>query len=209
VAVEAKLKGLSIPINGRIFKDLRLVSNILVYDNAYEVVITSSMKDASAGGWLGSSNYLDTGSFVVSLETGKAKIIEKVNRNSDDKLSYAGNCIIKVMNKGSNYGNIHVGPVRSIKVTPASATQPNAIIEIAFVTRPVSFSILDITCPDPQTGTLVKTTSSRGNMMLAMMQTLPAIIKFEAKPGVQTLPGSFNSPELTYTITVKRLETEF
>lgn len=90
---KTEVKGKSITLN-----NLKLVSNILIYDNAYEVALISSI-DGAAGSELGTVTYKDTGSFVVSLNGKDTKIIEKVNKNVPDKLDYTGKCIITQLKK--------------------------------------------------------------------------------------------------------------
>jgi hypothetical protein len=203
VALSADLKGLTYAFNKMTFKSLKLVSNILVYDNAYEVSMISSIDAPSAGTELGRVVYKDTGSFIVSLEKGVAKVIEKVNKNTSDEFEYKGKCLTKVLNPGTNYGNIHITGVRSIKVTQPKPPAKNATIEISFIQAPVKLSLLQIICPDSPPFT----SSDRG--MFAMMPAYPMVIKFEAKEEEQTIYQVGKEGEALFLrFTVKQLKEE-
>ncbi|MGZ5286649.1 MAG: hypothetical protein ACXWV0_04070 [Flavisolibacter sp.] len=185
VAVTANLQGLNLNFNGVRFTDLRLVSNLLIYDNAYEVTMISSY-DGDAGTVLGKVNYKDTGSFVVSLESGEAKIIEKVNKNQSDEWGYKGTCKIELLQSGT--GNIHISGIRSIKLIPATSPQARPWVVISFVKAPVRLSRLKITCPPIDRGKeTVTTTDKAGAMIAAILPALPLDVKFEAKDGEQTI----------------------
>ena len=105
VAVTADLTGMvyRTKIKGvpTTFEKLRLVSNILVYDDAYEVTMITEIQDPT-GTCLGGTTYRDTGSFVVSLNGREARVIEKVNKNISASLNYSGG-------RCWNYTNIKTG----------------------------------------------------------------------------------------------------
>jgi hypothetical protein len=193
VAVTATLLGFiyKTKIRGQIitFENLKLVSNILVYDDAYEVTMISEMQDASVGN-LGPVNYKDTGSFVVSLNGREARIIERVNRNMASSLSYeAGICCTnyKVIKNGT--GNIHIAGTPVVKVTPPSAPGKSAIVEIRFSRVPAIFPTFQVTCLCPgERGAPITSTNARGIVMMAnFLAAQPEYVKFEAKEGEQTI----------------------
>ncbi len=204
VAVSVKLEGLTIKFNGINFNSLRLVSNILIYDNAYEVKMISSM-DGTAGSMFGKLTYKDSGSFVVSITGKEAKLIEKVNKNTPDKLDYEGKCEIKQLKPGS--GNIHIIGAKSIKVIPATTPDGNPWIEIEFIQAPTLFPLVQFRCPPVGRGDWTTNTNATGNAMMVMMPAFPQRVKFEAKEGMQSIeqiggPGQ----EIFYQVLVKKLK---
>jgi hypothetical protein len=207
VAVTVDLKGLSYNYKGITFRDLKLVSNILVYDNAWEVTMITS-NDGSAGSELGMANYKDNGSFVVSLESGTARMVEKLNNNQVDELGYKGKCTVVLLKAGS--GNIHITGTKSIKVIPPSPPAGNAWIVIEFIKAPLRLSLLQITCPPIGKGGPTTITTAQGNAMMAsMMSALPQLIKFEAKEEDQTIYEVGKEGDETYVkFTVKKLKED-
>jgi hypothetical protein len=206
VAVSVKLEGLTIKFNGINFNNLRLVSNILIYDNAYEVKMITSI-NGTAGTELGKVTYKDTGSFVVSVKGKDTKIIEKVNKNTPDKLDYEGKCEIKQLKPGS--GNIHIIGAKSIKVIPPSTPDGNAWIEIEFIQAPTIFPLLQFRCPPVGRGDWTTNTNAMGNAMMVMMPAFPQRVRFEAKEGLQYVeqiggPGQ----EIFYQVYVKKIKDD-
>lgn len=203
VAISVELFGASITYNNVVFKNLKLVKNILIYDNAYEVSMVSSM-DGNAGSVLGTVIYKDTGSFVVSLNGRDAKIIEKVNKNIPDKLDYKGKCTVAPLKPGR--GNIHIAGVQNIKVIPPASPHDNPMIEIAFIRTPTILPLLKFTCPDRRRGSFTSTNAQAQAMASGMLPAFPQQIKFEAKEGEQNILkiGEAHSP-MFLKITVKKL----
>jgi hypothetical protein len=209
VTISIDLVGASFKINDKTVQNLSLKTKILIYDNAYEVTMINRM-EGSAGTLFGNVTYEDIGSFVVSLERGKAEIIEKKNRNLSDKLDYAGKCKIKLLNAGANYGTIHIKAVKSIKVIPPSPSQTYPIVVIVFDQVPVRLSDLEFTCPPipPETEPTIDTNKSSNAMLDSFMKALPITIRFEAKEGEQVLPGAINNEDIYYKATVKQLKDD-
>lgn len=187
VAVTADLKGLTYKYKGVVFKDLKLVSNILIYDNAYEVKMISSIK-GNAGSVLGAVNYKDEGSFVVSLNGKESKIIEKLNNNIKADFNYNGKCTIKQIKPG--WGNIHVIKAQSIKVIPATSPTGPTWVEITFPFTPTVFPLLHFTCPPIGRGQPYSGTNAVANGMAARLPTFPSSqypLKFKAIDEEQTI----------------------
>lgn len=182
VAATATLQGLNLTFNGINFKDLRLVSNLLIYDNAYEIKMISAV-NGSAGSVLGTCTYKDTGSFVISLNGKEAKLIEKVNKNAAAELDYTGQCTVKQLKNGS--GNIHIAGRPFIKVTPASSPTGASMIEIKFNRYPTIFPLLQFTCPDRKGGMFTSTNAQANAMAAGMLPAFPHQLKFEAKEDEQ------------------------
>jgi hypothetical protein len=215
VTVTADLNGLSYTTKVRgtavTFNSLKLVSNILVYDDAYEVTMVTEIQDASVAN-LGPVNYKDTGSFVVSLNGREARIIERVNRNMASSLSYeAGICCnnYKVIKNGT--GNIHIAGTPVVKVTPPSAPRKSAIVEIRFSRVPAIFPTFQVTCLCPhERGAPITSTNARGIVMMAnFLAAQPEYVKFEAKEGEQTILEQGQPGGQLYTkFTVKQLKDD-
>lgn len=210
VAVTADLKGLNYKYRGTTFTNLRLVSNVLIYDDAYEVTMISEVQDPS-GVCMGASTYKDTGSFVVSLAGSTARLIERVNRNTSAFLNYSGGRCwdYTVLKPGT--GNIHIAGTPVIKVTPPSAPGKNAWIEISFSRVPAVFPLFRITCKcDDAPGGPFTSTNAQGIVMMAkFLRADPELIKFEAKEGEQVIIEHGQPGDLLYAkFTVKQLREE-
>ena len=113
-----------------------------------------------------------------------SKIIEKVNKNSDDKLDYKGKCIITLLKAGT--GNVHIIGASSIQVIPPASSGGNAWVDIQFKRAPTILSLLQAKCPPVGKGDWTTATNAQANAMVAGMPAFPQRIKFEAKEGEQT-----------------------
>jgi hypothetical protein len=204
VAVTVDFTGSTTTINDKHFKTLRLVSNITVYDNAYEVKMISTM-DGGAGSQLGAVKYKDYGSFIISLNENKAKITEVVNKNAE--LTYIGKCTIVQLKPGQ--GNINIIGVQSIKLIPAASPKDNPWIEIIFVRSPTILPILQFTCPQPSGGGTYTSNSAAASGIAYGIPAYPQSIKFEAKEGEQTILklGEEGGP-IYVKFTVKQLKDD-
>ena len=206
VAVTVNLNGLTYKYKGTLFSTLKLVSNILIYDNAYEVKMISSI-DGTAGSQLGKVTYTDSGSFVISVNGKESKIIEKLNKNTPDKFDYHGKCIVTQLKPGS--GNIHIIGAKSIKVIPAATTDGNPWVEIEFIRVPSIFPLLQFKCPPVGKGDWTTTTNATGNAMMAgMLPAFPQRIKFELKEGEQTQIIGDEGSAIFLKYTIKQLKEE-
>jgi hypothetical protein len=214
VAVTAELTGLSYTTRVRgasvTFNSLKLVSNILVFDDAYEVTMISETQ-GEAGSCLGAASYRDTGSFVVSLNGAQARIIERVNRNTSAFLNYeGGRCWnYKILKNGT--GDIHIAGTPVINVTPPTAPGRSATIEIKFSHVPTVFPLFQVTCKcDDAPGGPITSTNQKGvAMMESLLPAQPIYVKFEAKEGEQVL-WVFGQPggPLYAKFTVKQLKED-
>ena len=197
VAVTADLVGLTFKVNGKNLKDLRLYCSVLIYDNAYEVKMISWQE-------VGIATYIDSGSFVISIEGKTGKIIEKVNNNTTDKLEYHSltECTYKIINPGANHGLIHITGVRQIKLTPANPPD-YPTVEISFIPKPIVYSTFRFTCKDEKGKLFVKTTEIATGVV-GRSTAQPLFVKFTARSGEQKIldmpiPGGY------YRVTVKKL----
>jgi hypothetical protein len=205
VAVTVNLKGLNYKFNNIVFKDLKLVSNLLIYDNAYEIKMISVV-NGIAGSVLGACKYKDTGSFVVSLNGKESKIIEKVNKNAAAELDYDGKCTIVPLKPGS--GNIHIAGSPVIKITPSSSPNGPATIEITFSRYPTIFPLLNFTCPDGNGGTFTSSNAKANAFVAGLLPAAPQYIKFEAKYGEQTQVVGKEGGDIYFKYIIKRLEED-
>ena len=147
VAVTVDFKGSSTGINEKIFKSLKLVSNITIYDDAYEVKMVAAIIGGSIEAWGGVTTNRDEGSFIVSLEKNKPAVINIKNQLE----VYTDNCTKTIINPNTCTGLLHVAGARQIKVTPANPPgQPYPVVEIWFTQYPTELTRFNATyCPPP------------------------------------------------------------
>lgn len=205
VSVEHIYKSKS--LNPKIF---RLVSNITIYDDAYEVKMIAAIVGGSPAAWGGVVTYRDEGSFVVSLQKDKPEVINIKNQME----VMTNNCSKIILNPNSNTGLLHVSGPRQIKITPADPpSQPYAIVEIWFVPHPIELTQFRYTCPPPPG---VKETVSGSidlsKMVMMMFMGKPAIpqyLKFIAKDEEQIIVESPKGvKEIYYKIWVKKIKED-
>ena len=189
-----------------------LVSNITIYENAYEVKMVATIIGGSPKAWTGLITYRDEGSFMVSLEKDKPAVINIKNQLE----VFTNNCYDKtILNRTTCTGLLHVAGTRQIKVTPANPPgQPYPIVEIWFVPYPIELTRYTETCPPPPgvKGTVtapIDLSNDLTKMVLLMFMGKPAFpqyIKFIAKEGKQVVQewGKVNS-EMYLIITVEKL----
>lgn len=188
VAVAIEFKGSLININGKQFKSLKLVSNILVYGDAWEVKMVASIKGGSPAAWGGYVTNNDDGSFIVSLEKKNPAVIG-INNTLEQLIN---NCSKTILNPTTCTGILHVAGTRSIKVTPANPPgQPNPIVEIWFTPYPIELTRFKYTCPPPP-GIKESAVGKIDLSQMAMLMfygkpAIPQYLKFEAKDGEQVL----------------------
>jgi hypothetical protein len=207
VTVSVKLE--NVKYDGINYKDIRLKSKILIYNNAYEVSMITSI-NSTAGSELGNVVYKDTGSFVVSLQKGEAKMIEKINKNTSSELDYKGKCTITVLKPGP--GNINIKGIKSIQLIPSKIFGAPPTVDIAFAFSPSIYPTLKFSCPPPprSKGATIVMTNASMNAMLSRTPAYPQNIKFVAKEAEQTLyKVGEEGGELFIKITVKKLEEDY
>ncbi len=206
VSISLDLVGASLYLKGLgKVTNLRLVTNILVFDNAYEVSMITSL-NGMAGSEFGRVIYSDTGSLVVSLNGKKSKVIEKVNRNTDAQLDYNGKCTITKLKAGS--GNIHIVGTPVVRVSAPSSPASLPQVEIIFQRTPMVLTLLQATCPSPKGPTTMNNAAGIA-MMSAMAPAYPMYIKFIAKDGEQVIeergtPGG----DIYLKVTVRQLKDD-
>ncbi len=172
----------------------KLVSNITIYDDAYEVIMESVIKSGDKAAWGGIRTAIDKGSFIVSLENNKPAVINIINNLE----VMTDNCINKILNPTTCTGLLHVAGIKDIKVTPANPPgQPYPIVEIWFVPFPMEFSVVQFLCPPPpgsgdpgwSSGNELELMNKNG-LSKRYGRALPWDIKFLAKDGEQIIINS-------------------
>lgn len=188
----------------------KLVSNITIYDDAYEVKMVSAMIGGSPEAWGGVTTNRDEGSFIVSLEKNKPAVINIKNQME----VMTDNCQKRILNPNSNTGIFHVAGARQIKVTPANPPgQPYPIVEIWFMEYPIELTRFKFICPPPPSARETVTGKIDLSQMAMMIfygkPALPQYIKFIAKEEEQII---LESPpgvkEIYYKIWVKKVREE-
>ncbi|HSU27143.1 MAG TPA: hypothetical protein VLJ68_02100 [Chitinophagaceae bacterium] len=200
VFIMAKLMGASFTFNGRTCRNPILALSLLIYDEAYEVSIYHST-DGGAGSVLGNVAFLDTGRFVISVNGDQSRILERTNKNTVSDLTYAG-CKPKI--KKTGWGTIHILEGETITITPATFFSP-AKVEIQFIPAKIQLPLLEFTCPPIGKGKPYVLTNQLAKDFSEYSNTLPQNIRFDAIPGLHTLPGTIDRPGLYYKVTVRQL----
>jgi len=188
----------------------RLVSNITIYDDAYEVKMISFMTGGSLQAWGGIVTYRDEGSFIVSLEKNKPSVINIKNQME----VMTDNCEKIILNPNSNTGIFHVAGTRQIKVTPANPpSQPYPVVEIFFLPYPIELTRFRFICPPPPSAKETVTGKIDLSQMTMMMfmgkPAIPQYIKFIANDEEQIIMESPKGvKEIYYKIWVKKVKEE-
>jgi len=189
----------------------KLVSNITIYDDAYEVKMVAAITGGSPKAWTGVVTYRDEGSFIVSLEKNKPAVIN-IKNNLE---VFTNNCYAKtILNPNTCTGILHVAGTRQIKVTPANPPgQPYPIVEIWFAQYPIELTRYKQTCPPPpgvkETVTATIDLSNMAMMMFMGKPAIPQYIKFIANDEEQIILESPRGvSEIYYKIWVKKIKEE-
>lgn len=124
------------------YNELRLVTRLLVYDDAWEIRMEGRIPQSVA--WIATTSYYDRGSCVISIEGNEAKLIEKRNENLPDELDISGRCQWMLMQPGS--GNIHVLGISGSKIIPADK-DGYRWLEVHFKRVPVIIPLFEYVCP--------------------------------------------------------------
>ena len=193
----------------------QLKSKITIYDAAYEVKMEAVLMGGSSASWGGLVAYMDEGSFTISLENNKPKVINI--KNHLEKLRYS-TCPDRVItNPTTNTGIFHVAGVRQVKLTPANPPgQPYPIVEIWFTQYPIELTRFTFNCPPPPTakgwskGKVDLTTGMPPPLLMFFgMPALPPYIKFIAKDEEQVIMQNPPGVEgIYYKVWVKKIRED-
>jgi hypothetical protein len=128
-------------VNLKKYRKISLVSNITVYDNAYQISVIGIWKDPRREA-LGPDYYrkmgvgeqiiTDSSSFILHLNGNKSNITD-IHNMFKDSIVNRGKCTYTLMNEAIATGIIHIDGIESITVVPADPPrQPNRGITIRF-----------------------------------------------------------------------------
>jgi hypothetical protein len=132
VAVTADLKNLQFKIGNTTFNNLKVTSNVLVYDeNTFEVKMEAWVDQTSL--YCG-QRAVDEGGFIVQVQTTSAKVLDIRNSLMTIPIPARCPCNPVWINQPASIGPIHIAGVQSITVTPpAPPSQPDGHVRIFFV----------------------------------------------------------------------------
>jgi hypothetical protein len=184
VAVTAELKGMSFKDNvtGTNFKDLTLVSNVTVYDKAYQITVIGIWKDLRRDA-LGADYYrkmgvgeqiiTDTSSFILHLNGNKSSVTDIENMFKDSIIN-RGKCTMTLLNEAIATGAIQIDGIESITVVPADPPrQPSRGITIQFKKPKIIMPDVNMECK----GATINNSMARG-MMAGLNMGFPTTISF-------------------------------
>jgi hypothetical protein len=184
VAITTELKGMTFKDNvtGKTFKDLTLVSNITVYDKAYQITVIGIWKDLRREA-LGDNYYrkmgvgeqiiTDTSCFILHLNGNKSSVTNIENMFKDSIIN-RGKCTMTLLNEAIATGVIQIDGVESITVVPADPPrQPSRGITIKFKKPKIIMPDVNIECK----GATINNSMVRG-MMAGLNIGFPITISF-------------------------------
>ena len=146
VAVTTEIKGLNFKIGSQTFTSLKLISNILIYDKAYEVKLESWNDNTSAG--MCTMRITDNASFVVQLEGNRPKVVDVQNSLLQQPVKAGCPCSFIWINRPICNGPIHIAPVQSTVLVPANPPgQPYNQVKIMFQPMSTMLPVFQYTCP--------------------------------------------------------------
>jgi hypothetical protein len=171
VAVTAEIKALSFRIANHSYSNLKLTSNILIYDNAYEVKMESWNDNTSAG--ICTMRMVDSGSFVVQMDGSKPKVIDIQNNLLQQPVKSGCPCTFVWMNQAICNGPIHIAPVQMITLVPGT---PYNQVKIMFQPMFTMIPVFRYICPQ-----------SNGTTSGFSMPAIPRYIEFYTKNEQQVI----------------------
>ncbi len=140
VAVTVNLNWL-LTTNLKTFKKISLVSNITIYDQAYQITVKGIWKDLRREAMgadyyrkanVGEQIVTDTSSFILHLNGNNSKVTSIQNMFKDSIIN-RGKCTLTLLNEATATGVIHINGIESITVVPADPPRkPSRGITIRF-----------------------------------------------------------------------------
>jgi hypothetical protein len=128
-------------VNLKTYQKISLVSNITVYDKAYQITVKGIWKDIRREAMgadyyrkanVGEQIITDTSSFILHLDGNKSKITNIENMFKDSIIN-RGKCTYTLLNEAIATGVIQIDGIESITVVPADPPrQPSRGITIRF-----------------------------------------------------------------------------
>jgi hypothetical protein len=146
VAVSVHLKGLTFKFKKKVYKDLQLVSNLLIYDKAYRIKMSVWVDNSDAGQC--TMRVEDYGEFTVVMEGTRTMIKEILNQNLHLTLNPCYNCVRTWTNPSASKGPINISGTRRLVVTPASLPgHPFSHVQIFLQHAPAAWPDIKTHCP--------------------------------------------------------------
>jgi hypothetical protein len=157
VAVTAELQGISFKdnITGKTFRDLTLVSNITIYDKAYQISVIGIWKDIRREKMgvdyyqkanVGEQIITDTSTFILHINVSKSSVTNIENMFKDSIIN-RGKCTLTLLNEATATGVIQIDGIESITIVPADPTrQTSRGITIRFKTPKIVMPDVHMEC---------------------------------------------------------------
>ncbi|MBC7935041.1 MAG: hypothetical protein H7Y86_06745 [Rhizobacter sp.] len=171
-------------VNLKTFKKISLISNITIYDNAYQISVIGVWKDLRrekmgadyyrrGGGGVSEQIITDTSSFILHLDGNKSRITNIQNMFKDSIIN-RGNCTLTIWNEAIATGVIQIDGIESITVVPANPPkQQSRGITIRFKKPEIIMPDIVVEC----TGSSINNSMARGYMSTFTVG-LPTTISF-------------------------------
>jgi hypothetical protein len=118
VAVSVHLKGLKFKFRKKVFNDLQLVSNLLIYDRAYRIKMSVWVDNSEDGQC--TMRVEDQGEFTVVMDGNHTKIKEILNQNMRLTFNPCYKCPPTWVNQAECRGPINVLGAKRLDVVPAN-----------------------------------------------------------------------------------------
>ena len=167
VAVTVHLKGLTFRFNRQVFNEIKLVSNLLIYDKAYRVKMDVWIDNSEDGQC--TMRMEDHGEFTVVMDGNRTHIKEIVNQNLQLTINPCYNCTPSWMNQPQCKGPINTIGTRRIDITPASLpNNPFTHLRIFLLHAPSPLPNLKYPCPPT------------GGKLFHPQPILPSMFEFDA-----------------------------
>lgn len=203
VAVTAQLTGIEFKFNNQVFKNPRLVSNLLIYDKAYRVQLQVWIDNSEDGAC--TMRMEDGAEFTVVMEGVRTQIKEILNRDITIRINPCYNCPLIWKNRPLK-GPVNIVGTKRINVTPASLpNNPFPCIQLLLHQVPSALPLFTTPCQ-----------AKGGNPSVILPVYLPPLIEFEANNEAEQVitmseltGGSMqNSRRQGLKITIKRIEED-
>jgi hypothetical protein len=190
VAITADLKNIRFRVGNRTFTDLKVTSNILVYDeNTFEVKMEAWVDQTSLPC---GQRAVDEGGFIVQVSGNTAKV--KEIRNSLITIPVQSRCPCNQVwiNRPASVGPIHITGVQSITVTPPNPpAQPYSHVRVLFAPAMAVYPVFYC--------------SQRNLPAFPAVPAMPRMIEFFAKKEEQVL-HEINESMTGLKITVAQID---
>lgn len=151
VAVSAELKGMSFTFNRNTFRDIKLVSNILIYDKAYRISLDLWVDNSQDG--ICTMRVEDNAAFTIVMEGTRSQIKEITNAKL--RLKFNPCKCGWIWMDPQNKGPINIVAASRIDITPASLPQtPFPKVNILLQHIPSPLPNIKSTCPNLRSPTV-------------------------------------------------------